>query len=281
MSAYLADLTRDEVRTRAMAIVGASIGLSFALSLVLAPPLYGVVGLSGLFLLTAALALAATWTVWRMPNPAITREALLGEQRSWMSLLRDSQLQSLNLGVFVMMSIQTAMFVAIPIGLDHLGMGLSEHWKVYLPLLLLAFVAMAPFILWAERAGRNKPLFMASIAVLFGSMLMFWFIPAAEDHLWSWLSALWVFMLGFNLLEALLPSWVSRVAPPAQRGQALGIYNTSQSLGLFAGGLAGGLVAKNFGSEAIFLACAIVILLWALASARLKEVSTRHEAQAA
>lgn len=280
VSAYLADLTRDEVRTRAMAIVGASIGLSFALSLVLAPPIYGWAGLSGLFWLTAVLGGLACVMVLRLPTPpaltaAASSEAAapLGEQIR--SLLADPQLLRLNLGIFSMMTLQAAMFIAIPTGLDRLGLRLEEHWMVYLPLLLLAFAAVIPLILMGERRGRLRPLFLGGI-VLLGLAMGALLLAAMPSAGWAtWLVAVWLFMVGFNLMEALLPSWVSRVAPAASRGLALGLYNTFMSLGLFAGGALGGTLLRAQGLAGVFWAGILLSLAWLLVSRGLLEIGPR------
>lgn len=271
VSAYLSDLTREEVRTRAMAMVGAAIGLSFALSMVIAPPLFGVWGLAGLFLLTAGLALAAMLVVIRLPQ---------GQQRPpearvpWRSLVSHGQLQRLNLGIFTMMAIQTSLFVAIPKALVSLDLGLADHWKVYLPLMLLAFALMVPPILWAERKGRFKPVFLASIGLLVLAMGVF----LLAQPFWSWMLAIALFMLGFNLLEALLPSWVSRLAPAGQRGQAMGIYNTSQSIGLFVGGVAGGAALSQAGLAGVFWLCGALAVFWGMMSLGLREIGPRSRA---
>lgn len=274
VSAFLADLTREEVRARAMALVGASIGLSFAVSLVIAPPIFGVAGLAGLFSLTGILAFLAAFAVWRMPDPPVSSASAVETPalRNWQSLLRDSQLARLNLGVFCLMAIQTAMFVAIPFALDGLGMALADHWMVYLPLLALAFLSIVPAIFWAERRGRFRPVFLGAIAFLLVTMGIF---LSAGAVFWLWLLGIWAFFTGFNLLEALLPSWVSRVAPAAQRGLALGIYNTSQSLGLFLGGLVGGLAVRSYGVDGIFVACLAVLLFWGMMATGLREIGRR------
>lgn len=274
VSAYLADLTREEVRARAMALVGASIGLSFAASLVVAPPIFGFAGLPGIFSLTGVLALFAALAVWRMPDsPAVKVNADPDSApRNWQSLVRDSQLGRLNLGIFCLMAIQMAMFVAIPSALDALGLRLADHWMVYLPMLVLAFVSIIPAIFWAERHGRFRPVFLAAIAFLVLTMVIF---LSADTVFIVWLVGIWAFFAGFNLLEALLPSWVSRVAPSAQRGLALGIYNTSQSLGLFLGGLVGGLAVRAYGVEGVFVACIVVLLFWGMMSVGLREIGRR------
>ncbi len=291
VSAFLADLTREEVRARAMAMVGVSIGLSFVVSLVLAPPLYGAYGLEGLFLLTGGLAVVAALGVSRMrtrpaspahPPSYNTEDAQAlsalpssqapAEVSAW-PLLGHSQLWRLNLGIFSLMAVQTAMFVAIPMGFDELGLPLKDHWKAYLPLLILAFLGILPPIFWAERKGRFRPVFLAAIGLLAFNMLGFLFFDG--QGLIAWLTFVCLFFMGFNLLEALLPSWVSRVAPVGQRGLALGIYNTSQSLGLFVGGLVGGLMLAAFGRGGIFAACALLLAFWGMMTLGLKELGRR------
>jgi len=276
VSAFLADLTREEVRARAMALVGASIGLSFALSLVIAPPIFGLAGLTGLFVLTGVLAVMAAAAVWRMPDPPRVTDGqdLEGQaaQVGWRKLAQDSQLGRLNLGIFCLMAIQTAMFVAIPSALDGLGMPLADHWQVYLPLLALAFVSIIPAIFWAEKYGRFRPVFLGAIAFLALAVAIF---VVADNPFPVWLIAIWAFFTGFNLLEALLPSWVSRVAPRSARGLALGIYNTSQSLGLFLGGLLGGLALRSFGVNGIFFVCAALLVFWGMMATGLREIGRR------
>ncbi|MGA0881390.1 MAG: MFS transporter [Burkholderiaceae bacterium] len=268
VSAYLSDLTRESVRTRAMAIVGAAIGLSFALSMVIAPPLFGLWGLAGLFAFTAALALVAMAVVLRLPTPS---QRPPETRLPWSQLLGHGQLQRLNLGIFTMMAIQTSLFVAIPQALVALDLPVSDHWQVYLPLMLLAFALMVPPIIWAERKGRFKPVFLASIGLLVLAMVLF----LTARPFWTWMLAIAVFMLGFNLLEALLPSWVSRLAPTGQRGQAMGVYNTSQSLGLFVGGLAGGLALSQAGLAGVFWLCGGMALFWGMMSLGLHEIGPR------
>ena len=285
VSAFLADLTREEVRARAMAMVGISIGLSFVVSLVVAPPLYGAYGLEGLFLLTGALAVLAALGVVRMrahppvPQPVsselempLAAKAQIEKEKAW-SLLRHSQLWRLNLGIFSLMAVQTAMFVAIPMGFAELGMPLQDHWKAYLPLLLVAFLGILPPIFWAEKKGRFRPVFLGAVGLL--GLTMLGFLVVDGQGLTPWLVFVALFFMGFNLLEALLPSWVSRVAPVGQRGLALGIYNTSQSMGLFAGGLIGGLMLAAQGRAGIFAACALLLAFWGMMALGLKELGRR------
>ncbi|MFZ9161783.1 MAG: MFS transporter [Burkholderiaceae bacterium] len=282
VSAFLADRTREVVRTRAMAMVGASIGLAFALSLVAAPLLYGAIGLSGLLGLTGVLALMACLMVMRVPEERANANAQTSQEdapplRSGWALFFDAQLGRLNLGIFAMMAVQTAMFVAIPLGLQGFGLQTSSHWQVYLPMLVLAFVGMIPLIFWAERRGRFRPIFLVGIAILMAGELVF-----LQSHQFpGWMFAIWLFMFGFNLMEALLPSWVSRAAPARQRGLVMGLYNTAQSLGLFAGGLAGGLAAKAFGLTGIFLFCLGILSIWGIMSLGLVEIGARSAGRSA
>ncbi len=262
VSAYLADLTRDGVRTRAMALVGAAIGLSFALSLVLAPVLYGAQGLPGLFWLTGLLAVAASGLVMRLPRRPV--DAPAPAPWAWASaltLLRQGQLLRLNVGIFVLMAIQAALFVSIPSVLEGLGFALTEHWRIYLPLLVVAFVVMLPMVFVGERRGQLRVLFLLGVGLLWASMVGMGFL-AGKAGLLPWGIALLVFMVGFNLLEALLPSWVSRLAPAERRGLALGIYTTAQSLGLFVGGAAAGSLLYWVGLAGVFWACAGLVLAW-------------------
>lgn len=271
VSAFLADRTRPEVRARAMAMVGASIGLSFALSLLVAPLVFGRYGLPGLFGLTASLACLAAVVVWFMRESSEQTQDPTGSPLGWRGLLRHDQLMRLNFGIFSMMVVQTAMFVAIPTGLMEAGLAVSDHWVAYLPMLLLAFAAMVPLVFWAERRGIFRRVFLMGLAILLASVMAF----VSAVSLTHWFFALWLFLVGFNLLEALLPSWVSRIAPVSERGLALGLYTTSQSLGLFLGGLLGGVAARWFGLEGVFWGCSLVLICWLFVAKGQVEIGSR------
>jgi MFS family permease len=272
VTAFLADSTRDELRTRAMALIGGTIGLAFALSLILAPALSAIVGMEGLFWLTGILVLAAMIPVLRMKEPTRkpAMDATIASAKK--AVLSNGQLMRLNLGIFMIHMTQTAIFVVIPLALINMGMALPNHWKIYLPVVVLSFGAMIPPIFWAEKTGHNKPAFLASIGLMGVAIAGFALFPHV---IWIWAGLLFLFFTSFNLLEAFLPSWVSRVAPPEHRGLALGIYNTTQSLGLFTGGLLGGLMAKTFGEAAVYIACAATILVWGIISFGLRELGPR------
>ncbi|AKJ26865.1 membrane protein [Caldimonas brevitalea] len=259
ITALIADSTRDEVRTKAMAMVGGSIGLSFALSLALAPTLYGWVGMGGLFSFTGALALGGCWVVWKLV-PTVPRHPAGAARASWRDVLLHPELMRLSLGVFLLHAVQMAMFVVVPIALvDHAGVPLSQHGWLYIGVVVLSFAVMLPAMLWSERRQRLRPVFLGAVALLAVSeaaLAWYWRSPAGL------IALLVAFFVSFNLLEANMPSLVSRVAPPAAKGLALGVFNTCQSLGLFAGGLLGGRVAGVWGSAAVFQVCAALALLW-------------------
>jgi MFS family permease len=265
VTALLADLTRDAVRTKAMALVGASIGLMFALSLVVAPPLAAVIGLSGLFVLTGVLSVAGIGVViWVVP-PAPLLLPPAGARLAGLSQVLDNPaLLRLNVGVFVLHAVQLAMWVAVPALLVQAGLPKGGHWQAYLPAVVLSFGFMgAVFAL--ERRGQLRGVFLLSIGLIFLAQLGFAALAgqaAGSWLLWALGLLLFVFFCGFNALEASQPSLVTRLAPAASRGAALGVYNTLQSLGFFTGGALGGWLAKSWGAQGLFATCAVATALW-------------------
>lgn len=262
VTALLADQTRDEVRTKAMALVGASIGLMFALALVLSPLLVVHIGLSGLFLMTCGLALGGIAVVlWVVPpEPLQHRGGVRGGLRE---VFRHADLVRLNAGVFVLHTVQMSMWVAVPAMLVAAGLPKDAHWQVYLPAVLLSFVLMGGLFA-LERRGYLRGALLGSIALVALVQIALGLV-ATSGHapaLWLMGVLLFVFFCGFNALEATQPSLVSRMAPASLRGAALGSYNTLQSLGLFAGGALGGALIR-WGSVAdLFIATSALALLW-------------------
>jgi MFS family permease len=257
VTALAADLTRDQHRTKVMAMIGSSIGLVFALSMVAAPLLYAAIGMDGIFWLTAALALGAMAVVqWVVPAAPPVPRANGG---SVVGVLRDGQLMRLNFGVFALHLIQTTMWVMVPAALVRSGLAVTEHWKVYLPAVLLSFVAMVPAVIAAERRNRMKPVFNAAVLLL---ALVQFGLYLSGDGLVALGLLLTLFFVAFNVLEATQPSWISRIAPPHAKGTALGVYNTLQSAGLFLGGVFGGWLGQRYGAGAVSLACASLALMW-------------------
>jgi MFS family permease len=260
VTALLADQTRDVVRTKALALVSAGIGLMFALSLVVAPLLVAYIGLAGLFFLTAMLAVVGmAVVVWGVPPaPAILKDAGRGGLRQ---VLSNPALLRLNIGVFVLNAVQLAMWVVVPALLVQAGWLKDEHWQIYLPAVLGSFVVMGG-VFPLERRGYLRAVFLSAIALLALVQLAFLWVSSGSPSI-TWLAwLLFAFFCGFNVLEATQPSMVSRIAPASSRGAAMGIYNTLQSLGFFAGGLMGGQLAKSYGTQGLFLTCAALMLVW-------------------
>jgi len=271
VSALAADLTREQHRTKVMAMIGASIGLVFALSLVIAPPLAALIGLSGLFVLTGALALGAIVLLFVAVPPAPTFAAQA--RVPFAVVLFDAKLARLNFGVFALHLMQTALWVVVPPALVASG-GLpgGEHWKVYLPAVLLSFAVMVPAIIAAERHGKVRPIYIGAVALLILVQAGLAVFGTGLYGIGFWLL---LFFVAFNILEALQPSLISRLAPPAAKGAALGIYNTTQSLGLFLGGVLGGWLVKNFGASTLHAACAAIGIVWLVLATRMQAPQSR------
>jgi MFS family permease len=280
VTALIADSTRDEHRTKAMALVGASIGFSYAASLVIAPVLYAAVGMRGMFLLVAVLAAAAIAVVLFVVPQAPPRSP---ERASFRDVLRDGELMRMNVGVFALHAIQMSMFVVLPnVLVSAGGMSIDQHWKIYLPVVLASFVLMLPPIFLGEKRGRMKHVFVTAIVLLL--IVEVGLRAAVVQPQLSFgllVMLLLAFFVAFNILEASQPSLVSRLAPPGARGAALGVYNTMQAIGLFAGGAGGGLLAQHFGGPAVFTAGCLVTVAWLIIAASMKNLPRRAKHVAA
>jgi len=276
VTAFIADGTREEHRTKAMAMVGASIGLTFAVSLVGAPLLYAAVGMGGLFALTGGLALVAiAVVVWVVPSapPRIEHDG----PATTASVAFNPQLLRLNFGIFALHTVQMAMFVVVPVLLvERAQLPLPKHWWVYLPVVLVSFGLMMPPIMAAERRSRMRVLFLSAVGLLLVVQLGLMLHAPSLTWIAGWLL---LFFVGFNILEASLPSLVSRVAPSSSKGLALGIYNTTQSVGLFAGGALGGVVAARWGAQGVFACAAIIMGVWWVIALGMREVPKRSSGQ--
>ena len=260
VTALLADQTRDEVRTKSMALVGASIGLMFALSLVAAPILVAYIGLHGLFAMTGTLALTGVAIViWWVPAEPIDHKNL--PRGRLVEVLRLAALLRLNFGVFVLHAVQLAMWMAIPAMLVQAGLSRDHHWWVYLPAVLGSFVVMGGTLFRLEKRGYLRAVFLTAIGLM--AVVQVGLLLATNGAGIAALAALlFVFFYGFNVLEASQPSMVSRMAPAHVRGAAMGVYNTLQSLGFFAGGVMGGWLMKHGGAPRLFTVCAGLMVLW-------------------
>lgn len=263
--AYVADLTSEENRTKAMALVGITIGASFMLALVAGPLIAGVVGVPGIFWIMVALSFIGIAIVFfAVPAPprlGIRRDAeavpsLLG------AVLTNGDLLRLDFGVFALHAMLTASFLVVP-DLLHRTLGLTSHdqWIVYLPVLLVAAIATIPAIILAERHRRMKPVFVAAVVALAASQFLLVF---AGQSGWLTVASVLVFFSGFTIMEATLPSLITKTAPPDAKGTATGIYSSAQFLGIFIGGLGGGLVRQYDGATGVFLMTGAVALLWLL-----------------
>jgi len=264
--ALVTDLTADENRTKAMAVIGMSIGLSFSLALVVGPLVTSVAGLPGIFWLTAIFALLGLLMLTKVvPTPRVLpkthREA--GTVPAMLrSTLANPELLRLNFGIFVLHLVLMASFIALPSLLeDQLGINRELHWRVYLPLLILAFVAMVPFIIVAEAKRKMKPVFVGAICLL--GLMEFALVYIQHSTLLSFV-AIFLFFMAFNLLEACLPSLVSKIAPGGSKGTASGIYSSCQFFGAFCGGVLGGWLADDGDISGVFMLCACFVAAWAL-----------------
>lgn len=277
--ALAADLTREQHRVKAMAIIGMSIGASFMLAMVLGPVLNGLVGVPGIFAVTAMLAVMGILVVWKVvPSPVISRIQRDAEPvpAQFASVLRDTQLLRLDAGILILHMILTASFVVMPLVLrDIAGLDPARHWMMYLPVLGLSVILMVPFIILAEKHQRMKQVFIGAIATLAVAQLA---LLGFHQRVWTIGILLVVFFTGFNLLESILPSLIAKVAPADSKGTAMGFYSSSQFFGAFLGGAIGGWLHGKFGLTSVFLFSAVMATLWLSIAAGMKQprqLSTR------
>ncbi len=270
ITALLADLTREEKRTQAMALIGSTIGLAFAFSLAAGPVFYHWIGVPGMFAMTGVLALLAILVVqFITPNPGKTAfhsdaEANPARLRD---VLRNAELLRLNWGIFSLHAAQMAMFMVVPFALVEGGLDAAHHWQVYLPVMLGSLVLLVPVIIYGEKRGALKPVFVLAIALMLAAQIG---MSLSMHAFWGVVAALFAYFVAFNILEASLPSLVSKIAPPESKGTAMGVYNTSQALGLFFGGAAGGWLAQHAGYSAVFAFCAGLMGIWLWLAARMR-----------
>ncbi|HET9121914.1 MAG TPA: MFS transporter [Acidiferrobacteraceae bacterium] len=270
--ALAADLTRDQHRTKVMATIGVSIGAAFSGGLILGPLVNAWAGVAGIFWLTAVLGVLAMGVVlWVVPDP---RQSRLHRDTGvvaglFRNVLRHRELLRLDFGIFTMQFVLTSNFVVLPVMLAHLGgVSVAHSWEIYLPVMIVAFIAMVPLIIIAEKRRRMKAVLIGAVATL--ALCNIAYVLGAHS-LAAMVAILIVFFTAFNVLEATLPSLVAKVAPAAQKGTAMGVYSTSQFLGIFLGGTVGGALYGRFGLGAVLIACAMLLTLWFLVAARMQE----------
>ncbi len=270
--ALAADLTQENNRMKAMAVLGLSIGLSFALSLILGPVFNAWIGVDGIFWLTAVLALVGVViTLLVVPNP---EQSLFHRDAQSMPgqfgrVLANPDLLRLDFGILVLHMAMTALFLVLPLSLrDLAGLDSGRHWMLYFPVLVASVILMIPFVVVAEKRRRIRGVFLLAVAVLALTLLgLFLF----HDSLWGLVASLVLYFTAFNVLEATLPSLVSKIAPAESKGTAMGVYSTSQFCGAFLGGLIGGWVHTQFGFGGVFLFASFAVFVWFLAAFSMSE----------
>jgi MFS family permease len=269
--ALLSDLTREQNRTKAMAFIGISFGITFAIAMVTGPLITHALGLSGLFWLIALLAFGGiAITLWWVPAPKahlLNRESSLvkgGLKR----VLTNPRLLKLNVGILCVHTLLMSSFVALPPLLEQAGLPRDQQWKAFLCTMLIAFVSVVPFIIYAEKRRQMKRVFQICVLLMLGAEVVLW---QSGLQLWGILAGLQLFFIGFNLMEALLPSLISKESPPGYKGTAMGVYSTSQFLGVAIGGSLGGLLYSQGGAALVFGSCTVLALLWFGLSLSMKE----------
>lgn len=264
--ALAADLTRDEQRTKVMAIIGMCIGFSFALSLLVGPIFAEHIGLSGLFLMTAFLAILGILIVWLViPTPinhAPKGDTLAAPTRV-KDLVRNPQLARLDAGIFILHLILTAVFVALPLDLIDAGLDKTLHWLLYFPAFIGAFLLMVPMIIIGVKRKQAKGMFQFALFML---LIALGIMGLFSHNLVALTIAIVLFFTGFNYLEASLPSLIAKFCPVGEKGTAMGIYSTSQFLGAFCGGLLGGSAYQLLGAAGVFIITMGLVIIWLMVS---------------
>lgn len=264
--AMAADLSRDEQRTKVMAIIGMCIGLSFALSLLVGPIVAQHLGLSGLFALTAVLALCGMAIIqFVVPSPVghAPKGDTLAAPARIMQMLKHPQLIRLDAGIFILHLVLTAVFVALPLDLVSAGLAKEQHWLLYFPAFVAAFILMVPLIIIGVKRKNAKGMFQLALLIL---LLALGLMALFSQSLVGLSIAVVLFFTGFNYLEASLPSLIAKFCPVGEKGTAMGVYSTSQFLGAFCGGLLGGGAYELLGASGVFAVGMGLVLLWLLLS---------------
>ncbi|HAU5636170.1 MFS transporter [Citrobacter amalonaticus] len=269
--ALLSDLTREQNRTKAMAFIGVSFGITFAIAMVLGPIITHALGLNALFWMIAILAtLGVILTLWVVPdsdNHVLNRESGM-VKGSFSKVLAEPKLLKLNFGIMCLHILLMSTFVALPGQLADAGLPAAEHWKVYLVTMLISFGSVVPFIIYAEVKRRMKRVFLFCVALIVIAEVVLW---GAGSHFWELIIGVQLFFLAFNLMEALLPSLISKESPAGYKGTAMGVYSTSQFLGVALGGSLGGWVDGMFDGQTVFLAGAFLAVVWLAVASTMKE----------
>ena len=269
--ALLSDLTREQNRTKAMAFIGVSFGVTFAMAMVLGPIVTHAFGLQALFwgiAILALLGIVITLTVVPSANSHVLNRESSMVKGSVSKVLHNSRLLKLNFGIMCLHILLMSSFVALPQMMANAGLAPAQHWVVYLVTMLVSFAAVVPFIIYAEMNRRMKQVFMGCVAVLFIAEVVLWF---AGQDLWIIIAGVQLFFIAFNVMEAILPSLISKESPAGYKGTAMGIYSTSQFIGVAIGGSLGGWIFGLEGADMVFAAGAIIALVWFAVSVTMQE----------
>jgi predicted MFS family arabinose efflux permease len=255
--ATVADLTRESQRTKAMAIVGSTIGLVFAISFVIAPFLEHAIGVPGIFAVTGVLVIGALAVVrWLVPDAPAGRSA--SSASGLFAVFRNAELLRLYVGIFALHAVLMAIFVVVPVALVRAGLPAAEHSWVYLGAVAVGFLIMVPFVM-GRAAAFEKRVFLASVSMIGVALALLSF---GLSSLACIVTGLVIFFTGFNVLEAKLPALVSRAAPRESTGAATGVYSSVQFLGTFFGAAAGGVIAQHGGFVAVLVTCLAITAAW-------------------
>ena len=274
--ALAADLTSESQRTKAMALIGVSVGFAFALAFVAGPLLTPMIGVPGLFYLSAVFAFFALFVLFSLVPTPDSCEFHYDTETSIQQLntvLHDSKLLHLNISIFTLHTLLMASFFVIPIALrDAAGIAIGQHWKIYLPVLIISALIMLPFLLLGEKYNKIKYFFTGAIMIMALSQLGLYLKHDSIQHLFFMLT---IFFTAFNYLEATLPSLITKVVAPTQKGTALGVYSTSQFIGTFIGGLVGGYCYEHFDMSGVFLLGTIISVIWLIVALTMPNLSKR------
>ena len=269
--ALLSDLTREQNRTKAMAFIGVSFGITFAIAMVLGPIITHKLGLHALFWMIAILATTGiALTIWVVPNSSthvLNRESGM-VKGSFSKVLAEPRLLKLNFGIMCLHILLMSTFVALPGQMADAGLPAAEHWKVYLATMLIAFGSVVPFIIYAEVKRKMKQVFVFCVGLIVVAEIVLW---NAQTQFWQLVVGVQLFFVAFNLMEALLPSLISKESPAGYKGTAMGVYSTSQFLGVAIGGSLGGWIDGMFDGQGVFLAGAMLAAVWLAVANTMKE----------
>ena len=267
LMALLADVTREEMRTKAMATMGLTIGTSIMLAFAFGPLLVGSLGISGLFWLTSGFAILAMMLLFFVPTPLrVLKHNLdnksIGQQLA--TVLKIGDLNRLHMSVFALHLTMTAIFVILPHQLNEvMGLSVRQQGMIYLPLLFVGFAVAIPFIIIAEKKRKMRHVFLAAIALMAIALTLLAFGSQISVGI---IFGLLLYFMGFNVLEATIPSWISKRAPVANKATAMGLNSSSQFFGAFVGGAMGGLLLNQpnllaWGILAAVMAVALILII--------------------